>query len=153
MIVQIRPSVSFGLPSTISSARMLTSLIFLYRRKSNAICPFCSMWKRILPFSLGCNETNNKLVSENESDLKWLINLQDARQIILPKEIADCVHPANLRTSRLLVVRPVGWKRVKLVVEQINCIIKKPSCNNQQFSGHQTHETRKVIYYLCLKTT
>lgn len=29
MIVQIRPSVNFGLPSTISSARMLTNLIFL----------------------------------------------------------------------------------------------------------------------------
>lgn len=54
MIVHIRPSVNLGLPSTMSSARMFTNLIFLYRRKSSAICAFCSIWKRILPFSRGC---------------------------------------------------------------------------------------------------
>lgn len=53
MMVHIRPRVSFGLPSTMSSARMFTSLIFLYRRKSRAICTFCNMWKRIRPLSRG----------------------------------------------------------------------------------------------------
>lgn len=60
MMVQISPSVSFGLPSTMSSARMFTSLIFLYRRKSSAIWTFCSMWKRMRPRSRGWNITRER---------------------------------------------------------------------------------------------
>jgi len=53
MIVQMRPRVSFGFPSTISSARIFTNLIFLYRKKSRAICTFCNMWNRKRPLSRG----------------------------------------------------------------------------------------------------
>lgn len=38
MMVHINPKVSFGFPSTISSARILTNLIFLYRRKFKQVC-------------------------------------------------------------------------------------------------------------------
>lgn len=65
MMVHIRPRVSFGLPSTMSSARMLTNLIFLYRKKSRAICTFCSMWKRIRPFSRGWKRTQLALFIVN----------------------------------------------------------------------------------------
>lgn len=58
MMVQIRPRVSLGFPSTMSSARMFTTLIFLKWRKLRVIWTFCSMWKRIRPFSRGCGEQN-----------------------------------------------------------------------------------------------
>ena len=103
MMVQIRPSVSLGFPSAMSSFLMFTSLtygdggtkqthsdvrmfslktcfarafqlvvvVFVTKRvesrtwrslrKSSAICTFCSLWKRMRPFSLGCRVVIKRL--------------------------------------------------------------------------------------------
>lgn len=106
IIVHIRPSVSFGLPSTMSSARILTSLIFLYRRKSNAIWAFCSIWNRIFPFSLGCRTKIQKLITGLGTRKKPYEYLQGVRQKVLPKAKEGCVHLADLQIGRRLCVTP-----------------------------------------------
>lgn len=43
MIVQIKPRVSFGLPSTMSSARMFTNLIWVQSKDLVLICYTCNV--------------------------------------------------------------------------------------------------------------
>ena len=52
IMIQMRPSVSFGLPSTISSDLIFTILIRCLVRKSKHNWTFCSAWNRIAPLSL-----------------------------------------------------------------------------------------------------
>ena len=86
-MVHIKPRVSLGFPSAMSSFLMLTNLTWkscgiitgsqetqvdnsmqtvevwltcLCLRKSRAICTFCSLWKRIRPFSRGCKTTGER---------------------------------------------------------------------------------------------
>ena len=65
MMVQMRPRVSLGFPSTMSSPRMLTSLISLYLRNLSAVSTFWIAWNRIRPRSRGC-----KIKSLNHQ-IKW----------------------------------------------------------------------------------
>ena len=67
MIVQMSPSVSFGFPSTISSGRIFTRRMFLYFRRSNAVCTFCSAWNLRRPRSRG-SEIWRKMRNVRTSD-------------------------------------------------------------------------------------
>lgn len=72
IIVQINPRVSLGLPSTMSLGWTLTNLTFFRMRKLKAVSTFCSMWKRILPFSRGCvGGRLNRKSSDNRVALSY----------------------------------------------------------------------------------
>ena len=75
----MRPRVNFGLPSTMSSGRMLTSLIFLNLRKLRAICEFWSIWTLILPLSRG-NCCPDKISSK---DMRLSPSLRSSKRSVI----------------------------------------------------------------------
>lgn len=87
IIVHIKPRVSLGLPSTMSSARIFTSLIFLYRRKSKAICTFCSMWKRIRPLSRGWKSQSGISDQSLKGHITIFIDMSSTHKVLAGKHL------------------------------------------------------------------
>ena len=77
-------------------------------RKSRAICTFCSLWKRILPFSRGCKQTKGMFVAvtpiyPHRSLSSFISRMKDHKDLSWLKPGVGASHKAPLQAGPVCV--------------------------------------------------